>query len=223
MTVTLRNAFARRGLRVRFPSSPQTEGPEFPGLTGTCDDLAGKRDTGAVHRKSARRRTMWISAPDDHCLGSSNGHFTADAHVAAAVIQAYRTGTWASPASNSSNECLSATGRLGQQSALVSVTPVTLVVCRNSDARPGATATDTELTAIVAALNRLPSARNSFAFKCTGQGYPAAGYSLIFKYSVGPPVTVNIYQGCSPAIHNGNLQATDAATVLPVLQEILNH
>ena len=77
--------------------------------------------------------------------------------------------------------------------------------------------------AMVDALNRLPTGRDSFAFKCTGEGVPTAAYALIIKYSLGPPAAVNIYQGCTPAIHNGNLQATDAATVLPVLLRILNH
>lgn len=38
--------------------------------------------------------TLWIAAPDNHCLDYSNGHFTTSTHVATSAIVAYQGGSW---------------------------------------------------------------------------------------------------------------------------------
>ena len=166
--------------------------------------------------------TMWISAPDNHCSGSSNGQFTTTAHVATAAIQASRYGTWATATLGPRSACNPGSGRLGQQNAMVPGTPVSLAVCTGT---PGhaTTATSVQLATMVATLDRMRAAQDSFAFTCGSLGRPAEAYILIFSYSAGPAVGVEVYQGCTPGIHNGNLQADDPTAALAIIQEIENH
>jgi hypothetical protein len=166
--------------------------------------------------------TMWITAPDNHCAGSSNGHFVTNAHVAATAIPAYRSGTWATPATPSHPGCLMGTGRLGQEQVMVPATPVSVQVCRDGGAATAVVAgNQTELDALITTLNGLPTEPDQYGFTCGSQGVPTASYDLTFRYSVGPPVTINLVQGCIPAIRNGNLQSADASRVLPIVQQIL--
>lgn len=84
------------------------------------------------------------------------------------------------------------------------------------------TGTPADLTALVAMLNTLPTQVDSHGGSCGSRGAPQASYSVVFSYAIGPPVIVDVNQGCRPAIENLNLQATDASGVLPLIQRILS-
>jgi hypothetical protein len=166
--------------------------------------------------------TIWISAPGNHCLGASNGRFVTNDHVADSVMTALASGVWPDPKQTTEADCQRGVGRLGQQSAMIPDTPVSLVVCDAFDGNATVNTTPAQLHAVVAALDRLPTAPDS-AFQCTGVGGSSDTYTLTFQYSVGPSVTVSVYVGCSPAVHNGSLEATDGSAVLLEIQRIFNH
>jgi hypothetical protein len=44
---------------------------------------------------------------------------------------------------------------------------------------------------------------------------------MFFSYPEGPPVLVSILIGCHPAIGNGDLQASSASSVVPVVRQLL--
>jgi hypothetical protein len=94
------------------------------------------------------------------------------------------------------------------------------LTCGNGASKPRA-GTRADLDALVAGLNALPTEPDQYSFMCGSRGVPEASYTVTFTYRVGPPVTVSIEKGCAPAISNGNLQAADASSVLPIVQQIL--
>ena len=55
-------------------------------------------------------------------------------------------------------------------------------------------------------------------------GKPEMGnqYTIVARYSTGPPVSITVHSACDPAIDNSSLQAADAATVITVLDGILD-
>lgn len=171
--------------------------------------------------------TMWVSAPGNHCLGSSNGRFVTSTHVATETISAYRTGRWTPPAPTVMNGCPMSPGRLGQEHALVPATPVSVVICHGLlteqiTASKSRTGTKADLEGLVAALNALPTEPDRpMSMAYCREPAQLAYYYADFLYRVGPPVTVTIAPSCRPAIHNGNLQANDATSVVPIVQRIL--
>jgi hypothetical protein len=74
--------------------------------------------------------------------------------------------------------------------------------------------------ALVSALNRLPTRPSTFG--CSGTPGPSRDYEIFFSYPEGPPAQVSILVGCHPAVGNGDLQATSASSVIPVIQQLLN-
>jgi len=174
--------------------------------------------------------TLWVAAPGNHCLGSSNGRFTTRAHVATDAIAAYRSGGWTPPAKIAEDGCRVTTGRLGQERALVPGAPDSVLVCQGlgtggvppnavGRSRVGTTA---DRLALVATLSALPTEPNqSLSLAHCIEPAQLRYYFVTFSYRVGPPVTVSLVPGCTPAIHNGSLQASDASTVLPIVQRVL--
>lgn len=209
----------------RPPSSPETQ---------PCADYLAVTDGDyylvALSYPSA---TMWIAVPGNHCDGSSNGRFTTDDNLQSQAATAYRTGHWSlpSPPPARPNECASQSeGRLGQQSRLVPDEPVSATVCRpGRPSRPGhpgepartVTVSHTDLDRLVGELNRLATAPFTYGWQCGPSDTPAATYELTFTYHVGPPVQVEIDDGCRPEVDNGNLQASSAGAVLPLVQQLL--
>jgi hypothetical protein len=46
-------------------------------------------------------------------------------------------------------------------------------------------------------------------------------YRLLFSYPQGPQVEVNVFGGCVPPIDNLYLQANNASSIVPILQQLL--
>jgi len=72
-------------------------------------------------------------------------------------------------------------------------------------------------TSVLGALRTSPT---TGAMSCKQDGQPSTIVS--FGYAEGPPVNVDVNPSCRPAIDNGNLQANDPTTVLPLIQELLH-
>lgn len=166
--------------------------------------------------------TLWVSAPGNHCQGASNGRFVAADNLRTYASEALSTGTWQLSAPNSTDGCpaLTTFGRLGQDAALVPGNPVSVQVC----AYPSGSITSRgpvvvspviageELTSLVATLDALPTVRWDPMHATCPATHPSASdtyYVAIFKYSIGPPVSLNVESDCARAIVNWTLAATD--------------
>ncbi|HEY3088465.1 MAG TPA: hypothetical protein VGJ59_10435 [Jatrophihabitantaceae bacterium] len=172
---------------------------------------------------SYRHGTMWLAIPGQHCDGASNGEFVTH-NLMGQADSAYRTGRWSSPGPPLiMGGCPQTAGRLGQQDRFVPEHPVSLQLCRLGSHSRTVTATEGDLARLTADLNRLPTTPGGRdVFQCGhGGGPPSASYVLTFGYRVGPPVQVRIDEGCRPEIDNGNLQANDASSVLPLVHQLL--
>jgi hypothetical protein len=175
--------------------------------------------------------TTWVTAPGNHCLGSSNGRFLTSTHVATDAAAAYRAGRWTPPAPTLADGCPTTPGRLGQEKTLVPDAPISVLVCQNfphhsvsagfeNRSRAG---TSADLAALMTALNALPTEPDGQLSNCgvTDSVVPVATYRIVFSYGVGPSVAVSIAPDCLPAVSNGSLQATVASGLVPIVARIL--
>ena len=163
---------------------------------------------------------MWVSAPGDHCDGSTNGTFSSTANLRASVIPAYETGAWANqPARGKDGRCgVFTQGRLGQEANLVPDHPTTLVICTGSPRQQVTTVSVDAIDRVVTALNALPTIPETY--ECGPS--PDKFYDLAFEYDRGPAVIVNLTPGCQPEIDNGSLQSRSAASIVPLVEQLLN-
>jgi hypothetical protein len=165
--------------------------------------------------------TMWVSVPGQHCNGASNGRFIAP-NLRAQTDSAYRTGRWSQPPPLVIAGCPQSAGRLGQQDRFVPDHPVSVQLCRLGKHSRSVTATQDDLARLTAELNRLPTMPWGYTNQCgPSGGPPSASYVLTFGYRAGPPLQVEIQEGCRPEIDNGNLQADSASSVLPLVHQLL--
>lgn len=166
--------------------------------------------------------TVWVAATGNHCGGSSNGVFSSRASLSSQALSWYKAQRWAAtPVSNDACK-RSGFGRLGQQSSMVPGHPISVSVCEVGAAGGKATQrTETSgVERFTSALGALRTSPDGGA--CTPGRQPFTEYILLFGYAEGPPVNVDVVPSCRPAIHNGNLQANDPTTVVPLIQELLH-
>jgi hypothetical protein len=170
--------------------------------------------------------TVWVAATGNHCGGSSNGMFYSRTSLSRQALSSYKAQRWAAtPGSNDAcrRSGFERLGRLGQQSSMVPGNPISVSVCEVSAADGGKATQRTETSGVerfTSALGALKTSPDGGA--CKPDGQPFTDYSLVFGYAEGPPVNVEVYSSCRPAIHNGSLQASDPTTVLPLIQELLH-
>jgi hypothetical protein len=161
---------------------------------------------------------IWVAATDEpnECVGASNGEFTSSGIIGPAMSTAFASGRWPGRTPVSCNRSYQDTGRLGQGTAMVPAGSTSVTIC----APNARTRTLTSgYQALVSALNRLPTRPSTLG--CSGTPGPSGAYDIFFSYSEGPPVLVSILIGCHPAIGNGDLQATSASSVVPVVRQLL--
>ena len=168
------------------------------------------------------RGAMWLAIPGQHCSGASNGPFIAQ-NLRAQADTAYRTGNWKPSPPATMDGCPSSTGRLGQQDRFVPDHPVSAQLCRPGDRSSTVTATRDDVARLTAELNRLSTTPFDYRAQCGPAGRPSHFYVLTFGYRVGPPVQVDIQEGCHPEIDNGSLQADSADAVLSLVKPLLGH
>ena len=167
--------------------------------------------------------TVWVAATGDHCGGSSNGVFSSRASLSSQALSSYKAQRWAAtPVSN--DACMrSGFGRLGQQSSMVPGHPISVSVCEVGGAAGGKATQRTETSVVERFSNALGALRTSpDGGTCKPDRQPFTEYILLFGYAEGPPVNVSVVPSCRPAIHNGNLQADDPTTVVPLIQQLLH-
>jgi hypothetical protein len=166
--------------------------------------------------------TMWLSMPGNHCLGASNGAFL----VHNLRLQAWSASLgagWKPLPPTGPDGCPQTSGRLGQQDRLVPERPVSVELCQPGMQLITVTAKQSDVAQLTAELNRLPATSWGYESQCGSAGTPSARYLLTFRYRVGPPVQVDIQEGCHPEVDNGSLQADDAGAVLTLVKRLLGH
>jgi hypothetical protein len=161
---------------------------------------------------------MWVAATAEpnECVAASNGEFTTSGIIGPVVARAFTSGRWpARPRASCNGRTFQEIGRLGQEAAMVPAGSTSLTICA-----PRAHRTITSgYQALARALDRLPTRRSAFA--CSGSSGPGSYYRLLFSYSAGPAVAVDISVGCHPAIDNLALQSASASTVMPIVRQLL--
>lgn len=165
--------------------------------------------------------TIWVSAPGNHCSGSSNGVFTSDTNFAGEVAAALRTGDW--PASRPPTRCYAGRGgRLGQETTLVPGHPTRLTICSTIDGRTTGPIATPPPPGLVDALDALPVQRQLLAgIECSEGNLPTTTtYQLRFGYDTGPDVVVDVLPHCTPAVRNGSLEARDATAVTALIERL---
>jgi hypothetical protein len=110
--------------------------------------------------------------------------------------------------------------------------PISVSVCEVDGGKwaPGPTWTwnvtqrtvTSEVERFTSALGALRTGPLQGDIACKQDGQLSPGYTLLFGYAEGPPVNVSVDPNCRPAIQNGNLQASDPTTVVPLIQELLH-
>ena len=161
---------------------------------------------------------IWVAATDEpnECVSASNGEFTSSGIIGPAVSKAFTSGRWPASPPVSCNRPYQDIGRLGQGTAMVPAGSTSVTIC----APKARTRTLTSgYHALVSALNRLPTRPSTVG--CSGTPGLSGAYDIFFSYPEGPPVLVSILIGCHPAIGNGDLQATSASSVVPVVRQLL--
>jgi hypothetical protein len=191
--------------------------PHRPPQPIACTAVGGPQTNyliGLTYPDGAR---IWVAATDEpnECVGASNGEFTSSGIIGPAVSQAFASGRWPARTPVSCNRSYQDTGRLGQGTAMVPAGSTSVTICA-----PHARTVTTSYHALVSALNRLPTRPSTHG--CSGTPGPSGTYQIFFSYPGGPPVLVSILVGCQPAIDNGDLQATSASSVIPVIRQLLN-
>jgi hypothetical protein len=99
---------------------------------------------------------------------------------------------------------------------------VAVHVCRQGNHSRTVTAKQGDLARLTTELIRLPMTSWGYESQCGRAGSPSQGYVLTFGYRVGPPVQIDIQEGCHPEIDNGSLQSDDASGVLLLVKHLLS-
>jgi len=175
--------------------------------------------------------TQWVSSTDDvsDCTTTSNGPFTSQVNIGGQIAASYRSATWAPIppphlTGTDHDPCAARrSGRFGQDQHLLPGRPTSIRLCAGT-AGPRATTYRTAMLdrgfqPLVDALDALRTRPTTS--ECQGDGQQATFYELLAGYADGPGVLVRIDPHCAPAIDNRSLQAADASTVLPLLQQLL--
>jgi hypothetical protein len=198
-------------------ASQLTWQPHRPRQPIACTLMGGPQTNYLIGLAYPGGAKIWVAATDEpnECVAASNGEFTSSGVIGPAVSKAFASGRWPARTPVSCNRSYQDTGRLGQGAAMVPAGSTSVTICA-----PKARTVTTRYQGLVSALNRLPTRPSTHG--CTGSPGPSGAYQIFFSYPEGPPVLVSILIGCHPAIDNGDLQATSASSVMPVVRQLLN-
>jgi hypothetical protein len=205
--------------------------PKLAGSLYACADIGLGQRTNFLIGLTYPTGTEWVSSTDDaaECTTTSNGRFTSSLNIGAQVAASYKAATWTPvppPRISRTDHDPCATrrsGRLGEEQRLVPGQPTSIRVCAGTAGR-----TDTSYRTVILshgfqpvidALNALSTTPTQSS--CQGDGSQATFYELVAEYEHGPDVAVRIDPHCAPAIDNRTLQAANAKTVVPLLDDLL--
>jgi hypothetical protein len=172
--------------------------------------------------------TEWVSSTDDQggCTTTSNGRFTSPLNIGPYVTAAYRSARWTpirphNPSTDNDPCTRWPVGRLGQERQLIPGTPTSILVCSSISGSQASLRTTTlshGYQHLVDALNALPTKPTQSG--CQGDGRQSIYYQLLVHYAQRPDVLLNLDPHCTPAIDNGSLQASDASSITPILEQL---
>ncbi len=193
-----------------------------PGQEIACTEMGGKQTNYLIGLTYYGGATVWVSATDDPngCVGTTNGEFASSGVVRAQVSTAFTSGQWPAPKPVSCTPSSQDAGRLGQDTVMVPAGSTSLTICgsKNRTLTSG-------YQGLITALNELPTRVSSRRCSASAGGPGSYGatenYRLLFSYPQGPQVLVNIFGGCVPPIDNLSLQANNASSIVPILQQLL--
>lgn len=186
------------------------------GAPSTCTLIGGKQTNYLIGLTYPGGGRIWVAATHDpnDCVATSNGEFSSSGVVGPIVTRAFTSGRWPARQPAACNLPGLDIGRLGQNAVMVPQGSTSLTICT-----PAARTITSGYQALTSALNSLPARASTHS--CVGAPGPASIYQLLFSYPQGPPVQVEISDGCQPAIDNGSLQSPSARTIVPIIRHLL--
>jgi hypothetical protein len=174
----------------------------LPGQTRPCT-LIGGAVTPYLLRLDYPDGQVWVATAQDpnSCRDAGNGELVTKEPLGDRFAASYDAGAWTGPVRRGGSPCeADATGRAGQEGALVPGEPTALDVCVGDATRAAGQDLLREVRAVLADPVAVPSQGS-----CTGE--VRGWYELLFRYDSGPPVLVRFLPGCEPDVDNGSLQA----------------
>jgi hypothetical protein len=168
--------------------------------------------------------TVWVAtAGVDECETTTNGAFVSGRMAGDQVDRSRAAGTWlpsradVSGGSWPKDPCLTTgaqPGRFGQDVALVPPAPVELLVCERVR-KPGASGetyrTGTLRDGVAEFAAQLGSGRTLTSDGgCQSSRGVTHHYTLVFRYTDGPPVRISAFIGCDPPLVGDTLGAWEA-------------
>lgn len=171
------------------------------------------------------RGDVWLQASGDSCWRSAtNGSFTTDASVAAALLRAADQGQWLGlhfQEGNPGDPCsVASTGQAGTDRELVPINATSVTVCRELlDGSPtqGRTIRSAiDAGRIIAAIDALKAAP---LVGCTSRIPAGPTYWVRIGFSAGPDQLIAVNPRCQPQLTTDRLQADDpGSTVLAAIK-----
>lgn len=195
--------------------------PQIHGQPHACAAGGGVQTNYLLALLLADGTTAWVAAAQDpnSCAQAANGTFTALANIGPELTATMKTGQWPGRKPFSRGDACVAGGRYGQQSRLVPDGAVALDICRSTGGVfQTVTHVTTGLGALVDALNAKATITSTHFCAIST---PTLMYNLAFRYASGPAVEVQYIKGCSPAIDNSSLQATDDGRLVSLVEALV--
>ena len=195
--------------------------PQIHGQTHACAAVLGRQTNYLLALTLIDGTTAWVAAAQDSdsCAQATNGTFTALANIGPELTATMKTGRWPGRKPFSQGDPCAAGGRYGQQNQLVPDGAVALDICRfTGPALQSVVHVTTGLGALVDALNAKATITSTHSCAIAT---PTLMYNLAFRYASGPSVEVQYIKGCSPAIDNSSLQATDDGRLVALVEALL--
>ncbi len=192
--------------------------PHSPRQPIACTLVGGPQTNYLIGLAYPGGARIWVAATDEpnECVGASNGEFSSSGIIGPAVSKAFASGRWPARTPVSCNRSYQDIGRLGQGTAMVPAGSTSVTICA-----PKCAHTHAHLRLPGPGLGAQPAADPPLDPRLFRHARPFRAYEIFFSYPEGPPVLVSILIGCHPAIGNGDLQATSASSVVPVVRQLL--
>jgi hypothetical protein len=205
--------------------------PKLAGSLYACAGIGLGQRTNFLIGLTYPAGTEWVSSTDDaaECTTTSNGRFTSSLNIGAQVAASFQAATWTPIpppriTGTDHDPCAARrAGRLGQDQQLVPGQPTSIRLCAatvgRTDTSYGSATLSHGFQPVLDALNALSTTPTQSS--CQGDGSQATFYELLADYDQGPNVAVRIDPHCVPAIDNRTVQAANAKTVVPLLDDLL--
>jgi hypothetical protein len=200
--------------------------PHLPGWEACTSDLRSTDGDQYLLGLRYAAGIVWVLAHGNHCEGAGNGIFSTNVNLLGLAMTAYQSGRWprSMPTRYPNHEapvCRGWFGRIGQESAMVPDSPLSVTVCRDRGPQgPAEHRTVADPEPLMRELNSTPASPWDASCQPTKSLYDVT-YRLVFRYAAGPPVVVTITSNCVPQVTNGSLKTTPSTRLFPLLASTL--